>query len=114
MIPPPPQFKAHVKLTFEEHGTDRRRQFGFDANGHRRLPMSMDGVEGLHTVGLWIDRNEAEFVEGDEFDADCRVIWPEGFTTAVVPGAKFKLWDGGFIADAVVTERIEAGWNTEK
>ena len=114
MIPLPPQFKAHIKLTFEEHGPDRRRKFGFDTNGHRRLPMNMDGVDGLHTVGLWIGQNEAIFVEGDEFDADCRVIWPEGFTKAVVPGAKFRLWDSGFFAEGVVTERNEAGWSTEK
>jgi len=112
MIPLPPQFKAHIRLTFEERKSESPRKFGFDANGHRRLPLTMDGVEGLHTVGLWIEMNEAIFSEGDEFDADCRVIWPEGFTKAVAPGVKFKLWDGGYIADGIITERIEEGWNS--
>jgi len=112
MIPLPPQFKAHIRLTFEERKSESPRKFGFDANGHRRLPLAMDGVEGLHTVGLWIKMNKAIFSEGDEFDADCRVIWPEGFTKAVAPGVKFKLWDGGYIADGIITERIEEGWNS--
>jgi hypothetical protein len=108
---PTPQFKAHIKLTFEEYAAGRRRKFGFD-EGHRRLPMSMDGIEGLHTVGLWIEKKEAVFQEGDEFDANCRVIWPEGFTKIVAPGVQFKLWDSGFFARGSVTERCEAGWET--
>jgi hypothetical protein len=112
MIRPKPQFKAHIRLTFEEHGPDRRRKFGFDESGHRRLPMSMDGVEGLHTVGLWIEKKEAVFQEGDEFDADCCVIWPEGFVKIVAPGVQFKLWDSGFFARGSVTERCESGWES--
>lgn len=88
---------------------DRRRSFTFD-RGHRSVPMSMDGVEGLHTVGLWIGEASAVFEKGDEFDADCRVIWPEGFAAAVRPGVKFRLWDCGFFAAGVVTERCESGW----
>ena len=107
----PPQFKAHIKLTFEEHGEGRRRTFGFDT-GERRLPMGMDGVEGLHTVALWIDRQEAVFGESDEFDADCRVIWPDAFAKIVAPGVKFRLWDAGFFARGVVTERCADGWDT--
>jgi hypothetical protein len=84
MLRPTPQFRAHIQLTFEEHGKERSRKFGFD-DGHRRLPMCMDGVEGLHTVGLWIDNTDATFEEGDEFDAGC-VIWPEGFAKIVAPG----------------------------
>lgn len=71
--------------------------------------MQMEGVEGLHTVGLWINGG-AQFQEGDEFDADCRVIWPEGFANAVQVGKPFKLWAGGFFARGVVTERVEEGW----
>lgn len=104
----PPQFKARIKLTFEAQAANRRR-FGFDANRDRRVPMSMDGVEGLHTVSMWIAK-EADFYEGDEFDAECRVIWPEGFANVVAPGVKFRLWDGGFFARGVVTERCEGGW----
>lgn len=72
--------------------------------------MSMDGVEGLHTVSLWIGKEEAEFQEGEEFDAECRVIWPEGFIKAVASGVSFKLWDCGFFARGLVTERCEDGW----
>ena len=113
MMRPPPQFRSHIELTFEEHGKDRRRKFGFD-EGHRRLPMSMDGVDGLHTVGLWIEKKDAVFEEGEEFDADCCVIWPEGFTKIVAPGVKFRLWDSGFFARGVVTERCDAGWENPK
>jgi hypothetical protein len=107
---PPPQFRARVKLTFEEQGADRRRCFGFDAGRDRRVPMSMDGVEGLHTVSMWIGDHAADFREGDEFDAECRVIWPEAFAAVVSPGVAFRLWDGGFFARGVVIERCEAGW----
>lgn len=106
---PPPQFKARIKLTFEEHGDGRLRKFTF-YNGHRRLPMSMDGLAGLHTVGLWIEKEQAVFEKGDEFDADCCVLWPEGFTQIVVPGVRFRLWELGFFADGVVTERCDTGW----
>jgi hypothetical protein len=109
MVRSPPQFRSHIKLTFEEHGKDRSRKFGFH-EGHRRLPMSMDGVDGLHTVGLWIEKSDAVFEEGDEFDADCRVIWPEGFRDIVAPGVKFRLWDAGFFAHGTVTERYDGGW----
>jgi len=106
---PTPQFKAHIKVTFEEVPLSRRRVFGFDDNGHRRVPMSMEGVDNLHTVGLWIG-GAAQFTEGQEFDAECRVIWPEGFINVVKAGVKFKLWDGGFFATGTITERIEEGW----
>jgi hypothetical protein len=106
---PTPQFKAHVALTFEEHNETRRNWFEFGEDGHRRVRMSMESVEGLHTVGLWIS-GAARFHKGDAFDAECIVIWREGFTSAVVPGRTFKLWDGGFFANGTVTERIEEGW----
>jgi len=70
---PTPQFKAHIVVTFEEHPQSRRRVFGFDDSGHRRVPMSMDGVDGLNTVCLQIGR-AGQFTEGQEFDAECRVI----------------------------------------
>jgi len=109
---PTPQFKAHIVLTFEEHPPSRRRIFGFDDNLSRHVPMKMEGVDNMHTVGLWID-GAAQFSEGQEFDAECRVIWPEGFINVVKKDVKFKLWDGGFFADGIVTERIEAGWQTQ-
>jgi hypothetical protein len=106
---PIPHFKAHISVTFEEPPIGRTRIFGFDDNGHRRVPMQMDGVEGLNTVGLWTNR-AAEFSVGDEFDADCVVLSPERFKEAIQVGKRFKLWHGGFFANGVVTERIEEGW----
>ena len=112
MPKPIPQFKAHIVLAFEEFDINQRRPFVFGPNCHRRLPMAMETVEGMHTVGLWI-AGPAEFhAIGEEFDADCVVIWEEGFFKAVSPGRTFKLWDGGFFANGVVTERIEPGWKT--
>lgn len=113
MSRPKPQFRAHLVFTFAEHGVDRRRTFGFDESGHRRVPMSMDGVEGLHTVGMWIDR-AGQFRERDELDVDCRVIWPEGFRDVVRPGVHFRLWDTGYFADGTVTERFDDEWQIGK
>ncbi len=98
-------------MTFEQRDSAFPRKFGFDGEGHRRLPLQMEGVEGLHTVGLWTEKKNQILLENDEFDADCAVIWEEGFRAVVVPRVRFKLWDSGFIADGVVTERVEAGWN---
>lgn len=106
---PSTQFRARLSFTFREHGEDRRRWFHFPENGHRRVPMQMEGVEGLHTVGMWIE-GERRFSIGDEVDVDCVVIWPEGFYRAAVPGTKFELWDSGFFASGLVTERFEEAW----
>lgn len=103
------QFKAHIVLTFEEQPPPRRRVFGFDESGHRRVPMSMEGVDGLHTVCLQIGR-AGQFTEGQEFDSECCVIWTEGFFNVIKAGVKFKLWDGGFFANGIVTEKVEEGW----
>lgn len=75
--------------------------------------MSMNGVDGLHTVGMWID-GPADFKQGDEIDVDCRVIWPEGFRDVVKPGVRFRLWDAGFFADGTVTETFKDEWLTDK
>ena len=106
-----PQFKAHIRMTFEERNPAFPRKFGFDAAGHRRLPLQMEGVEGLHTVGLWTEKKNEVLSEHDEFDAECIILWEEGFHSVVAPGVRFKLWDGRFIADGVITERVETGWN---
>jgi hypothetical protein len=109
MSKPIPQFKAHLVFTFADNKASQRDWFSFDEGKHRRVPMAMETVEGLHTVCMWIE-TAAKFHAGDEIDVDCVVIWPEGFREAVVPGRKFKLWDGGFFADGEVTHRIEEGW----
>jgi len=81
----------------------------FGADGHRRVPMQMRGVESMYTLGMWRD-GEARFEEGDETDVDCISICPEAIDSAVVPGAVFELWDGGFFAKGHVIERFDEGW----
>jgi hypothetical protein len=106
---PTPQFTAELTFHFREHGPDRRRWFIFDEGLHRRIPMQMDGVEGLNTVGLW-STVPAKFDEGDSITVRCMVIAPEIFSPIVRPGVTFELWDSGFFASGKVLERIEAGW----
>ncbi|WP_028102847.1 hypothetical protein [Pseudoduganella violaceinigra] len=108
-MPPIPQFVAEIKFHFEEHGEDRRRKFVFDETLHRRVPMRMDGVDGLNTVGMWVD-SAAVFEKGEVAVVRCIVIAPELFVDVVIPGVRFELWDGGFFASGKVIERIDAGW----
>lgn len=81
----------------------------FDEGLHRRVPMQMDGVDGLNTVGLW-SAVPAKFAEGDSITVQCMVIAPDIFDAVVQPGVIFELWDSGFFASGKVLERIEAGW----
>ena len=106
---PTPQFTAELNFHFEGHGPERRRWFMFDEGLHRRLPMQMEGVEGLNTVGMWVEA-PATFKAGDVANVECVVIAPELYHTIVKPGVKFELWDGGFFATGTVLERIESGW----
>ena len=106
---PTPQFTAELKFHFREHGTERRNWFMFDANLHRRVPLQMEGVGGLNTVGMWVQQ-PGTFRSGESVVVQCVVIAPELYNSAVKPGAKFELWDGGFFASGTVLERIEAGW----
>jgi len=71
--------------------------------------MQMEGVEGLHTVGMWV-RQEGTFKAGDTTIVDCVVIWPQTFSPVVKPSVKFELWDGGFFASGTVLKRIDEGW----
>ena len=105
MSRPKPQFRAHLTFTFEEHGIGRRHWFEFGEDGHRRVPMQMEGLEGLNTVGMWIEGSK-RFKEGDEVTVDCCVIWVEGFRHVVKKGVQLKLWDGGFFANGEVIEEI--------
>ncbi len=109
MFHPKPQFRARLTFTFADHEATRRRVFGFDESGCRRVPMSIDGVDGLHTVELRIGR-AGDYRQGDELDVDCRVIWPEGLREAVRLGVRFRLWDSGFFADGIVIETFEDEW----
>jgi hypothetical protein len=73
--------------------------------------MQMDGVEGLNTVGMWV-REAGMFKAGDVVQVECVVIAPEIYSSIVNPGVKFELWDGGFISEGVVLQRLEDGWPT--
>ena len=85
--------------------------FGNDL--HRRVPMTMDGVEGLNTVGMW-SKEAATFHAGESTIVDCVVIAPTLYSAVVKPGVTFELWDGGFFATGTVLERFESGWPHEK
>lgn len=109
-MPPRIQFSAELKFHFNEHTTpERRRWFMFGDNLHRRVPMSMDGVDELNTVGMW-SKEPATFHAGDSTVVDCVVITPEIYFSIVKPGVHFELWDGGFFATGTVLERFESGW----
>jgi len=102
-----PHFKAQLTFHFNEHGPGRRHWFIFSDDLHRRVPISMDGVEGLHTLMMWMDAPADRFRAGDNVEVHCRVIAPELFDEAAVPGATFELWDGGFFASGLVLERFD-------
>ncbi len=107
-----PQFRAELEFHFKEHDSGRRRWFMFGEDLHRRVPMHMDGVDGLNTVGMWVSQ-AGTFKEGDKVQVDCRVIVPDLYSPVVKPGAKFELWESGFFATGTVLERIESGWSSE-
>lgn len=109
---PNPQFTAELKFHFREHGPERRQWFMFDESLHRRVPLQMEGVDGLNTVGMWVER-AGTFKCGDTAIVQCVVIAPDLYTHVVKPGVKFELWDGVFFASGTVIERHEAGWLSE-
>jgi hypothetical protein len=109
---PKPQFTAQLDFHFREHGPERRRWFMFAEDLHRRVPLQMEGVEGLNTVGMWVNE-PGTFKTGESVVVQCVVIAPELYSTVVKPGVKFELWDGGFFASGTVLERIEEGWPSD-
>ncbi len=109
---PTPQFTAQLQFHFTGQGPERRQWFMFDEGLHRRVPMQMEGTEGLNTVGMWV-QEAGTFKAGDTVQVECVVIAPEIYRSVVRPGVKFELWDGGFFASGTVLERIEAGWPSE-
>lgn len=107
------QFSAELKFHFIEHtAPERRRWFMFGSDLHRRVPMAMDGVDGLNTVGMW-SKKPATFHAGDSTIVDCTVLAPMLYAATVKPGVTFELWDGGFFATGTVLERFESGWPNE-
>ena len=107
---PAPQFSAELNFHFREHGQDRRHWFMFGEDLRRLLPMKMEGVDGLNTVGMWV-QEAGTFRAGETVLVECVVLAPEVFQLVVRPGVKFELWDAGFFAEGVVLERFEAGWS---
>ena len=105
-----PQFIAELKFHFKDHGPERRHWFMFDESLSRRVPMQMEGIEGLNTVGIWVTE-AATFKTGESVRVECVVLAPKIFHSVVSPGVKFELWDGKFFATGTVIERIEAGWS---
>ncbi|NVK87742.1 MAG: hypothetical protein HWE13_06430 [Gammaproteobacteria bacterium] len=107
-----PQFKMKIHFDFLEHDETRRQWFMFGEDLHRRVPMQMDGIDGLNTVGMFIDR-AGTFKEGDFCEVDCVVIAPELFEPVLKVGSKGKLWDGGFFASIEVTKVYKDGWQND-
>lgn len=110
---PKPHFRAQMCFTFEEHGPGRRHRFLFQEDQCRAVPISMEGVAGLNTVGMWSDQ-PGKFYEGDKVMVDCAIGSLDAFRNVVQPGVKFRLWDGGFFADGVVIQIFEEAWGAEK
>ncbi len=81
--------------------------FGEDLK--RLLPMKMEGVGALNTVGMWV-KQAGTFREGDSVVVECVVLAPELYRQVVTPGVKFEIWDAGFFAEGIVIERHEEGW----
>lgn len=107
----PPQFSARIDFTFHEAVSDSTNlRFIFGDDGHRRVPMRMDGVEGLNTVGMWIDSAPAVFNPGDRVDVKCILLAPEIFASSLKAGVEFELWDGKFFAKGIVVERFDDAW----
>jgi len=75
---PIPQFTAELSFHFREHGADRQHKFVFNENLHRRVPMRMDGIDGLNTVGMWVD-TASVFETNDSVIVRCVVLAPELF-----------------------------------
>ncbi len=106
-----PQFKAKLRFHFRETKHERGDQcFLFNQDGHRWVPMEMDGVKGLNTVGMWTDDLQV-FRRGDEVIVDCTVVWEEAYKDVVKEGVKFELWACGFFAEGEVIYRYEEGWS---
>jgi len=106
---PIPQFTAELLFHFREQGPERLHRFVFTESCYRRVPIRMEGVDGLNTVGMWTDTPET-FQAGDSVVVRCVLLAPELFDKSLKPGVEFDLWDGGFFATGEVLTRTEEGW----
>jgi len=92
-----------IRFHFKEYGENRRKWFGVGEDHHRRVPVEMDGVEGLNTVGMWFQES-GRYEENDRAMVQCSAIAPQLFYGNIEVGTKGRLWDGGFFADVEITE----------
>jgi hypothetical protein len=106
---PAPHFRASITVTRGRTIDPHKGCFVFGEDGQRRVPMEMDGVEGLNTVGIWVDEPRA-FPSGSTFQGVCRVIHEPAFRDAIKSGLASRLWDGGFFAEGRVIEVFRANW----
>lgn len=109
MKKPLPHFRASVRIFKLEDGGPLHGFFSFPDSGIRSVPVEMEGVPGLNTVGFFHSPN-AFIQNGQEFEADCCVVWEEGFYPAIDDGTAFRIWDGGFIASGKVLHVYLENW----
>lgn len=98
-----------MRIFRTEDGGPQQGFFGFPHSGVRNVPVEMDGVPNMNTVGFF-HTPDAVVRGGEEFEADCRVIWEEGFYPAIRAGLTFRIWDGRFIAAGEVLHVYRENW----
>lgn len=99
----------NVQFDFSEHDESRRNWFMFGDDLTRRVPIEMDEIEGLNTIGMYVEEANT-FHKGESCVVNCVVIAPELFKPNIKVGSKGRLWDGGFFATTEVTEVFSQGW----
>jgi hypothetical protein len=109
---PQPNFIATITVTRGRTQEPHKGAFVFGDDCNRRVPMEMDGVDGLNTVGIWIDAPSV-FPSGSSFKGRCRVLWEEPFRGKIAVGTRFRLWDCGHFAEGVVDEVKLENWEPE-
>ena len=104
-----PQFRARIRIFPTAEGGPTRGFFGFPASGVRPVPVEMDGVSGLNTIGFF-QAPDTLIRAGEEFEAGASVLYEEAFASVIRPGVAFRIWDGRFIASGEVLEVFPAQW----
>lgn len=106
---PKPHFKATITVTRGNQSGSYKGYFVFGEDCCRKVPIEMEGVEGLNTAGFWIEQPNA-FNTGESFEASCCVLYEEAFKDIVSKGKTFKLWSLGYFAEGIITE-VYNNWN---
>ena len=110
IVNPNAQFTAAINFHFRDHGEDQRRIFTFGADLVRRVPMKIDGLDGMNTVEIQVSQS-SDYRIGDNANVECRVIAPELILPLVKLGVHFDLWDSGFFANGTITGINESSWH---